>query len=265
MARAEIENQADWILKEIGVEFRGDEAALTLFRGAGASVSGARVRFDPGLARQLCRTAPTTFPMRGRDPAHDIVLGGDHVVFMPGYGAPLVTDLDRGRRYATLEDFRNLVRLSYASLWLHHTGGTACERVDRLVNKRRLDMVHAHMTLSTKPFMGGVTAPERAEDSIALAQLVRPGCPFVFGSFHSTMNLKSGALPSGAPEANLIAFTLAQLGRRLGVLAWPGGGQIAAANAADGRAMQGPPTQCGRPASLALIRSGARRVGSKAG
>ena len=87
-----------------------------------------------------------------------------------------------------------------------------------------------------------MTAPERAENSIALAQLVRPGCPFVFGSFHSTMNLKSGALTFGAPEANLIAFALAQLGRRLGVPVRSGGGQVTAANAADGRAMQGPPT-----------------------
>ena len=166
-ALSEVESQADWILKEIGVEFRGDAVAQALFRDAGASVDGVRVRFDAGHVRRLCASAPGEFTLFGRDDAHNVVLGGDHLVLMPGYGSPFVTDLDRGRRYATLDDFRNFVRLAYLSPWLHHSGGTVCEPVDVPVNKRRhLDMTHAHLTLSTKPFMGGVTSPERAEDSI---------------------------------------------------------------------------------------------------
>ena len=110
--------------------------------------------------------------MEGRDPASSITLGGDHVVLMPAYGPPFVTDLERGRRYATIEDFRNFVKLTYASPWLNHSGGTVCEPVDLPVNKRHLDMVYAHLRWSTKPFMGSVTAPERAEDSIAMARLV---------------------------------------------------------------------------------------------
>ena len=73
---------------------------------------------------------------------------------------------------------------------------------------------------------------------VALARLVRPGCPVVLGSFHTTMNLKSGALTFGSPEANLSTMALAQLGRRLGVPVRSGGGQITSSNAADGQAMQ---------------------------
>jgi trimethylamine--corrinoid protein Co-methyltransferase len=40
------------------------------------------------------------------------------------------------------------------------------------VNKRHLDMVYAHIRYSDKPFMGSVTAPERAEDTIAMAKIV---------------------------------------------------------------------------------------------
>ena len=167
-----LEQQADWILAEIGVEFPGDDEALALFRAAGASVSGRRVRFDPGLARHLCASAPREFRMHARDPAHGIVIGGEHVVFTPAYGPPFVSDLDRGRRYASIEDFRNFVRLAYLSPWLHHSGGTVCEPVDIAVNQRHLDMVFAHLRYSTKPFMGAVTAPERAEDSIAMARIV---------------------------------------------------------------------------------------------
>ena len=166
-----LEAHADWILREIGIEFRGDQEALRLFKAAGASVTGERVRFEPGLARALCASAPARFDMEGRDPASTITLGGDHIVIMPAYGPPFVTDLEQGRRYATIEDFRNFVKLAYATPWLNHSGGTVCEPVDLPVNKRHLDMVYAHLRYSTKPFMGAVTAPERAEDSIAMARL----------------------------------------------------------------------------------------------
>lgn len=171
-AIAALEAQADWILQEIGIEFRGDEEALRLFKEAGASVTGCRVRFDPGLARALCATAPSQFKMHARNPSHDIVIGGPQVVFTPAYGPPFVSDLDKGRRYATLEDFQNFVKLAYLSPWLHHSGGTVCEPVDLPVNKRHLDMVYAHLRYSTKPFMGSVTAPERAADSIEMARIV---------------------------------------------------------------------------------------------
>ena len=99
----------------VGIEFRGDEEALRLFRDAGASVQEQRVRFDRGHAVALASTAPSEFTMVGRDRRSNIVLGGDHVVLMPGYGSPFVTDLDRGRRYATLDDFTNFVKMTYAS------------------------------------------------------------------------------------------------------------------------------------------------------
>jgi trimethylamine--corrinoid protein Co-methyltransferase len=93
-------------------------------------------------------------------------------VLAPIYGPPFVHDMEHGRRYATLEDFRNFVRLGYMSKWLHHSGGTVCEPTDVPVNKRHLDMLHAHMTLSDKPFMGSVTEPSRAQDSVDMAGLL---------------------------------------------------------------------------------------------
>ncbi len=167
-----IEEQADWILKEVGIEFRGDDEALRLFKEAGADVQGERIRFDAGHVTQLCSTAPDSFRMESRQPQHSIILGGDHIVLMPGYGSPFVTDLDKGRRYATLEDFQNFVKLTYQSPVLHHGSGTIVEPVDVPVNKRHLDMVYAHLRYSTKPFMGGVTSPERAQDSVEMAKIM---------------------------------------------------------------------------------------------
>lgn len=167
-----LEDHADWILKEIGVEIQGDEEALQLFKAAGASVRGNRVRFDTGLAKSLCATAPKQYKMHARNPARTIEIGGKHVVFMPAYGAPFVRDLKGGRRYATLEDFKNFVKLTYMTPYLHHSGGTVCEPMDVAVNKRHLDMVYTHLRYSDKPFMGAVTSASRAEDSIAMARLV---------------------------------------------------------------------------------------------
>ena len=88
-ALARIEDQADWILEKIGVEFRGDQTALDLLAQAGARVDGERVQFEPGQVRALCGTAPAEFQLHARDPAKTVTLGGNNVVLMPGYGSPL--------------------------------------------------------------------------------------------------------------------------------------------------------------------------------
>ena len=68
--------------------------------------------------------------------------------------------------------FENFVKLAYQSPSMHHSGGTVCEPVDLPVNKRHFDMLYAHMRLSDKPFMGSVTAPERAADSVEMVRLL---------------------------------------------------------------------------------------------
>ena len=168
-----IDRTTDRILQEIGIEFRGDDAALALWRAAGADVRGERVRFEPGhLKAIIAGSAPRSFVQHARSPERSVLIGADNVVFAPAYGAPFVHDMDGGRRYGTLADFENLVKLTCASPWLHHSGGTVCEPVDQPVNKRHLDMVYAHLRSSDKPFMGSVTTPERAEDSIEMARIV---------------------------------------------------------------------------------------------
>ena len=110
-----------------------------------------------------------------RNPAHNVTIGGDATVFAPNYGSPFVHDLDSGRRYATLDDFQNFVKLTYLSPYLHHSGGTVCEPVDVPVSKRHLDMVYSHLRYSDKPIMGSVTAGERAADSVELARIAFGG------------------------------------------------------------------------------------------
>jgi trimethylamine--corrinoid protein Co-methyltransferase len=311
-----LENQADWLLSEIGLKIQGDEVAIQLFKEAGATVKGEHLTFDPGLIRSLCATAPKAYTMHARNPERNIDFGGNNLILAPAYGPPFVTDLKGGRRYGTMTDFENFIKLTYMTPWLHHQSGTICEPVDVAVNKRHLDMVYAHMRYSDKPFMGSVTAPERAEDSLAMArimfgeafmedhmviqgninvnsplvyddtmtgalrayaganqgtvispfilsgamspvtqaaliaqahaeamvgialtQLVRPGAPVVYGSFLTTMDLKTGAPTFGTPESSLSCLAISQLCRRLG-LPFRCGGHLTASKIADAQAMQ---------------------------
>jgi trimethylamine---corrinoid protein Co-methyltransferase len=168
-----IEHNADTLLQEVGIEILNYPEAIEIFRSAGADVQGTRVRFERGMCRRLINaSAPPVFTQRARNPGRDVVIGDPHVVLAPAYGSPFVQSLDEGRRYATIADFRNLVKLTYLSRTLHHGGGTVCEPVDLPVNKRHLEMLYAHIRYSDKPFMGSVTHPSRAQDSIDAARIV---------------------------------------------------------------------------------------------
>ncbi len=168
-----IERNADTILEEIGIEFREDAEALEVWRKAGADVQGERVRMPRGMCRQLIRaTAPREFTQLARNPARNVRIGGSATVFAPAYGSPFIHNLDEGRRYARIEDFRNFVKLAYLSTSLHHSGGTICEPVDLPVNKRHFDMVYSHIKFSDKAFMGSVTHPERARDTVEMAKIL---------------------------------------------------------------------------------------------
>ncbi|MEM7188704.1 MAG: trimethylamine methyltransferase family protein [Pseudomonadota bacterium] len=167
-----IETNAETVLEEIGVSFIENPAALQRWRDAGADVQGDRVHIPRGLARQLCSTAPAKFTQHARNPDRNVEIGGNSLVLAPVYGPPFVRDLEGGRRYATMADFEKFVKLGYMSKWLHHSGGTVCEPTDVAVNKRHLDMLYAHMRWSDKPYMGSVTEPSRAADSVKMSGIL---------------------------------------------------------------------------------------------
>ena len=167
-----VEDNADTILEDVGIDFRY-KPALKLFKDAGADIDGERVRFPRGMCRQIIQaSAPSIFEQKARNPLRNVMIGGKNTVFAPVYGPPFVRDLDNGRRYAKIEDFRNFVKLTYMLPSLHHSGGTVCEPTDLPVNKRHFDMIYSHMKYSDKPFMGSVTQPERAQDTVDMCKIL---------------------------------------------------------------------------------------------
>ena len=299
-----IERNADRLLAEIGIDFLDDPEVLDLFKEAGADIDGTRVRFPTGMCRQIIQaTAPSEYVQHARNPARSVTIGGKRTVLVPAYGPPFVHDLDKGRRYATIEDFQNFVKLAYMAPGMHHSGGTVCEPVDLPVNKRHYDMVYSHFKYSDKPLMGSVTHWRRAQDSvdmakivfgdefvdqncvltslinvnsplvfdgtmlgslkvyaknnqatvvspfilsgamspvtvtgtvtqilaeamagIALTQLIRPGCPVIFGTFAAAGSMATGAPTFGTPEPSMVIYAAGALARRLGVPFRSGGG-----------------------------------------
>ncbi|MEM7722378.1 MAG: trimethylamine methyltransferase family protein [Pseudomonadota bacterium] len=167
-----IEANAETVLEEIGVAFVENPGALDRWREAGAEVKGDRVHIPRGLARKLCETAPSRFTQIARNRARDVEIGGNKLVLAPVYGPPFVRDQAGGRRYATMADFETFVKLGYMSKYLHHSGGTVCEPTDVPVNKRHFDMLYAHMSMSDKPYMGSVTEPSRAADSVEMSKIL---------------------------------------------------------------------------------------------
>ena len=167
-----LEEQADWLLQEVGIEFREDPEALRIWREAGADVKDTRVRLPKGMARELCHSAPPRFTQHSRVAERSVEIGEENVVFAPVYGAPFVRCVEKGRRYGTLEDLENLVKLTSQLPGLHHSGFVTCEPCDIPVNKRHLDMLYAHMRFSEKPSLGAITEKSRAQDCVDMARIL---------------------------------------------------------------------------------------------
>lgn len=85
--------------------------------------------------------------------------------------------------------------------------------------------------------VGGSLAQLTAEAlaGIALVQMIEPGCPVIFGSFFSTMDLQSGALTMGTPEAQLGLYCAAQMARHYG-LPFRSGGTFSSSKLPDAQA-----------------------------
>ncbi len=167
-----LEEQADWLIQEIGMEFREDPEALEIWKSAGADIRGTRVRLEKGLARELCKTIPQKFTQLARNPEMSVEIGGTSQVFAPVYGPPFVSDIHAGRRYGTIKDHENLVKIATSLPSLHHTGLVICEPCDVPVSKRHFDMLYNHIRYNDKPFLGAITEKSRARDSIDLMKVL---------------------------------------------------------------------------------------------
>jgi trimethylamine--corrinoid protein Co-methyltransferase len=137
------------VLAETGMDFLHPEARR-LWAQAGADVDGDRVRIGGALIESLVATAPSTFTLHAPNPAHDVTIGGDAVVFGAVGSAPYVSGHGRGRRQGNERDFIDLVRLSQVLNAVHVHGGYPVEPTDLHASVRHLHATHTLLTKSDK-------------------------------------------------------------------------------------------------------------------
>jgi trimethylamine--corrinoid protein Co-methyltransferase len=159
------------ILTEIGMDF-GYPPALKVLKKGGARVDGKRVFFSSRLIEEQIKKAPGEFTLYARNPEHNVVIGGSHMAFAPGYGAPFVTDLNHGRRNGTLKDFQNFVKLTGASTSQDICSGMVIEPNDVPHEIRHAQMIYTTMKYSDKCLMGSAMGEKGAGDSIRMASIL---------------------------------------------------------------------------------------------
>lgn len=162
------------VLEEMGMEFLLPEARQML-KSAGADVdpNSDLVRFDRALIEATIATAPEVFTLHARNPAHNLVMGGNHMAFGCVSSPPNASDMDTGRRTGNTQDFQNLLRLSQYFNIVHIIGGYPVEPVDRHAGTRHLDCVADMVRLTDKVIHGYSLGKERICDAIEIARIGR--------------------------------------------------------------------------------------------
>lgn len=160
------------ILAETGLDFLHPEAH-SILSAAGVEMEGERARFDPGQIEEMIATAPAGFTLHARNPAHDVRIGANNVVFSEVASAPNSSDLLRGRRVGNHADYQDLLRLGQTFNIIHVFGGYPVEPVDLPPGTRHLDALADFVRLTDKVFHAYSLGRGRILDAIEIVRIGR--------------------------------------------------------------------------------------------
>ncbi len=160
------------VLADHGIRVLLPEARSRL-GAAGAAVDEDEqlVRIGPDLVSASLAAAPPEFDITPREPTRRISVGGRNVVMMPAGGPPHATDLDRGKRTGTREDFENFVRLTQ-HFDVIHTNNPIVEPQDVPLELRHLASTTAMLTLSDKAPFIYARGREKVADCFEMIRIV---------------------------------------------------------------------------------------------
>ncbi len=162
------------ILEELGIEVMSPRA-LAVLSAAGASVDAdtGLVRLDRGLVQQALSSAPASFTLTPRNPAHRVVLGGNQINFGLVAGPPSVHDCERGRRPGNYSDYCDFIRLAQYFNAIHLIGNQVCAPVELPANSRHLDTYRANLLYSDRVYHCTAIGAGRALDGIRMMAIAR--------------------------------------------------------------------------------------------
>lgn len=160
------------LLETVGMKVLGDEAR-SRYRSIGAQVDQGemRVRIDRALVLELIAKAPASFTLRGRNPLKKVRAGDGHTVFVSVGGPAYVSDLDRGRRPGTYDDFVNFLKVTQQLNIIHVEGGCSIEPQDLPVTTRHLDIYEAQILYLDKPWKPLTIGRTRVRDAFEMVKL----------------------------------------------------------------------------------------------
>ncbi len=161
------------ILEEVGMAFM-DPEALLLWEKAGATVDHAteHVWIDRGLLLELVAKAPSSFTWHARNPAYNLTIGGNHINFCPNSGMPYASDLEKGRRPGTLEDYENFVKLAHTVPFFQFAGGPLVEPQDIAPSLRHLYRTRVMITTTDRAIRNTAHGRVIPNDVITMLKLV---------------------------------------------------------------------------------------------
>ncbi|MDH3491069.1 MAG: trimethylamine methyltransferase family protein [Gammaproteobacteria bacterium] len=160
------------ILETKGFRFLQEESRHILkAAGADVSESDCMVRFDRGLVTEKLRFAPSQYPLRARNPAHDLTIGGNHIVFASVGGPAFVSDLESGRRPGKYSELCDYLRLVQSLNIIHQEGGGCFEPMDLPPESRHLDLYLAQLTLMDKNTQAFALGKTRTLDCFEMTRI----------------------------------------------------------------------------------------------
>ncbi len=148
--------------------------ARAIFAKAGARVdeTSEMVYIGRDLVSAAIESAPKSFTCKAGNVARDFQMELGALTFQPGAGAPNCTDLKRGRRAGSGQDFRELIQLTH-HFDVFQMVSPLVEPQDIPTHLRHYFTVDAQMTLTDKfPFFFSRGTPQ-VDDSFEMLRLFR--------------------------------------------------------------------------------------------
>ena len=140
------------VLSGHGIRFSLEEARQILQESGAELINDGLVRFDPELVMEYVGKAPKCFRLCARNRDHDLLVGEECINFSTVSSPPNSSDVERGRRIGSLEDFRDFLRLSQTINVAQSIGGFPVEPTDVAVPVRHLHATREILRLTDKTF-----------------------------------------------------------------------------------------------------------------
>jgi len=157
------------VLETQGIRFL-EPGSRKIMQKAGADIDepGKMVRIDRGLVEEKLALAPARFGLRARNPAHNLKVGDNNILFSSIGGPAFCSDLDNGRRPGNYDEMCDYLRLIQSINIIHQEGGGPFEAMDLPAETRHLDLYLAQIRLLDKNAQSYALGRARSADSIEM-------------------------------------------------------------------------------------------------